>query len=344
MIARRFLRALLAASAVLPLAHGQQLEIRITEWMYTGLGAEFVEFTNVGTVPVDMNGWSYDDDSRIPGSFMLSGFGIVQPGESVIITETTEGIFRFDWGLPATVKVLGGVTNNLGRNDEINLYDATTTLHDRLTYGDQTFPGSIRTASMSGNPTCDGSLGANDCFAWVLAFVGDAYGSFLSSSTDLGNPGSYTPIPCGPPPPVSYCTAGTTSSGCEALISWTGTPSATATSGFTLTVNNLEGQKQGLLFYGVSGRAASAWGVGGTSYLCVKAPTQRTTTQSSGGTAGACDGTLALDWNAWRDANPTALGSPFSAGQIVDAQGWFRDPPAVKTTSLSNGLEFVLQP
>jgi hypothetical protein len=29
---------------------------------------------------------------------------------------------------------------------------------------------------------------------------------------------------------------------------------------------------------------------------------------------------------------------------VVNAQGWYRDPPAVKTTSLTNGLEFALVP
>ena len=144
--------------------------------------------------------------------------------------------------------------------------------------------------------------------------------------------------------PVTYCTAGTTTNNCNASMSSTGTPSASATSGFTLTVGSVEGQKQGIIFYGVTGRAATPWGVGGTSLLCVKAPTQRTGSQSSGGTLGACNGSLVLDWNAWRAAHPAGVGSPFAAGLVIDAQGWFRDPPAVKTTSLSNGIEFTLQP
>ncbi len=34
-----------------------------------------------------MTGWSFDDNHGQPGAFSLSAFGIVQPGESVIITE-----------------------------------------------------------------------------------------------------------------------------------------------------------------------------------------------------------------------------------------------------------------
>jgi Tol biopolymer transport system component len=145
--------------------------------------------------------------------------------------------------------------------------------------------------------------------------------------------------------PGAYCTAGTTSSGCIASISASGSPSASSGSGFTLSVSAVEGQKQGLLFYGLdnTGFAPAPWG-GSTSYLCIKSPTQRTPAQSSGGTAGACNGALAIDWNLFRASTPGALGSPFAAGQHVFAQGWFRDPPSPKTTSLSNAIEFVVGP
>jgi hypothetical protein len=66
--------------------------------------------------------------------------------------------------------------------------------------------------------------------------------------------------------------------------------------------------------------------------------------QNTGGTNNACDGVLAEDWLAFVAAHPGALGVPFSAGDVVNAQGWYRDPPAVKTTNLSDGLEFTLVP
>jgi hypothetical protein len=145
--------------------------------------------------------------------------------------------------------------------------------------------------------------------------------------------------------PGPYCTAGTTTNGCLASISAVGVASASSGSGYTLTVTSVEGQKQGLVFYGVnnSGFTPSPWGAG-SSYLCVKSPTQRTGVLDSGGTGGACDGAFALDFNAFITANPSSLGSPFAAGQHVFAQGWFRDPPSPKTTSLSNALEFVVGP
>jgi hypothetical protein len=145
---------------------------------------------------------------------------------------------------------------------------------------------------------------------------------------------------------LSYCTAGTSANGCSALVFGSGTPSATATTGFNISVTHVEGQKQGILFYGINntGFTPTVWGSGGTSYLCAKAPLQRTGVQNSGGTLNSCDGTLALDWNNYRATHATALGNPFSAGQAVYAQAWYRDPPSPKTTSLSDALSFVTCP
>lgn len=187
----RSLKTVFAATALaFTLATTASANMRITEWLYSGDGGEFVEFTNVGNAPIDMTGWSYDDDSRTPDIFDLSGFGVVQPGESVVITESVAADFIADWGLVG-VKVLGGYTNNLGRNDEINLFDASDALVDRLTYGDQNFPGSIRTADFSGNIYPE-NLGNNDPFSAVLSSVGDGFGSYSAGSGDVGNPGSYS--------------------------------------------------------------------------------------------------------------------------------------------------------
>ena len=144
-------------------------------------------------------------------------------------------------------------------------------------------------------------------------------------------------------PTFAYCTAGTTTHGCVPSISGTGTPSGTSGSGFTIQVASVEGQKQGLIFYGIdnTGFTPLGWGPS-TSFLCVKSPVQRTTAQSTGGTTNLCDGSLAIDWNAYVVANPGVLGNPFGSGQTVFAQGWFRDPPSPKTTMLSDALQFTV--
>lgn len=191
---RKSLASLAGASAVvLALASGAaSAQVRITEWMYSPVvsAGEFVELTNMGGAAVDFAGYSYDDDSRLPGVFSLAGFGLVQVGESVVFTQIAAADFRLAWGLPASVKVLGGVTNNLGRNDEINIFSGNA-LVDRLTYGDQNFPGSIRTQGTSGRPGSAGAIGANIPALWVFAVVGDAEQSVRTNSGlgDIGSPG-----------------------------------------------------------------------------------------------------------------------------------------------------------
>ena len=173
--------------------------LRITEWMYSGLGGEFVEFTNHSSAPIDLAGWSMDDSNAVPGAFSLGGAGILAAGESVIVTEAVASAFRSAWGLPPEARVIGelGVAsgNNLGRNDQIHLYDATGALADRLYYGDQTYPGTIRTQNASGRAPC-AALGLNAVAAWQLSVVGDAHGSVASTAGDVGSPGTFVAVDC----------------------------------------------------------------------------------------------------------------------------------------------------
>jgi uncharacterized protein YjiK len=180
------------------------MTIQITEYSYSSVNGEFVEFTNTGTSTVDMTGWSFDDSSRIAGSFSLSSFGSVKAGESVIITESDATAFRTAWGLSSTtVKILGGsalakVTNGvtatsdqaLQRADELNLYDNNGALIDRLTYDDATIAGSPRTQNVSAY-TDPANLGKNDASKWKLSTVGDIQGGKTSvTGGDIGSPGS----------------------------------------------------------------------------------------------------------------------------------------------------------
>jgi len=175
---------------------GAQPRMVITEWMYSGDspdGGEFAEFTNVGDAAIDVSGWSFDDKGREPGSFLLSG--VLAPGASLIITEDPAANFRASWGLGAEVIIIGDLGNpdgsSLGRNDEINLYDSKGNLIDRLTYGDEDFPGSVRTRDVTASPAVSSALGANSVLDWVEAEVDDAQGSWESAHGEIGNPGSF---------------------------------------------------------------------------------------------------------------------------------------------------------
>ena len=93
-------------------ANSASAAVYITEWQYNG--SEYIEFTNMSSLPVDMTGWSFDDDSRAPGTVSFSPFGIIGAGESFILAEAPEATFRTEWSLPTSVKVIGGNTTNFG--------------------------------------------------------------------------------------------------------------------------------------------------------------------------------------------------------------------------------------
>ncbi|SEA49276.1 Esterase-like activity of phytase [Leifsonia sp. 21MFCrub1.1] len=172
-------------------------DVRITEWMYSPgtTGGEFIELTNLGSTPVSLAGWSFDDDSETPGTVPLDALGTLASGESAIITESTDAAFRAEWSLGADVKILAGNTTGLGRADEINLFDGTDAvadLVDRLTYNDQGTGAAKgpRTQGKSGVPATAAALGANDASQWQLSAVGDAEASWASASGDIGSPGA----------------------------------------------------------------------------------------------------------------------------------------------------------
>jgi hypothetical protein len=139
------------------------------------------------------------------------------------------------------------------------------------------------------------------------------------------------------PPPVSYCTAGVSASGCQALIAYSGTPSATAPSGFLLLASGIEGQRDGIFFFGANGRQANPWG-NSTSYQCVVPPVKRGFVLPGNGSSGSCNAAFAFDLNAYWAAKPNKNPGP---GVLLQAQLWYRDPQSTsnQTTALSDAIE-----
>ncbi|MBL8802556.1 MAG: formylglycine-generating enzyme family protein [Planctomycetes bacterium] len=146
--------------------------------------------------------------------------------------------------------------------------------------------------------------------------------------------------------PTTYCTAGASTNFCFAQISANTQPNPANVAGCVITTSGLPGNRQGQVFYGIdnSGFTPTAWGGSfASSFLCVKAPTKRLgASLNSGGTAGLCNGTFVVDWDAFQAANPTALGNPWAFGDKVFVQSWYRDPLAAKTSNLSNALELTM--
>jgi hypothetical protein len=175
------------------------------------------------------------------------------------------------------------------------------------------------------------SAGGDFLVAWtggdaIGGLTGDVYGQRID--------------PAVPQPPAAYCTAQVNSAGCTPLIVWSGTPSATAPTPFDITAVNVLNNKNGLLFYGVSGPLFAPF-AGGTK--CAAPPTRRTGVQDSGGTPVGldCSGVFEIDFNVpiQNGVDPALV-----PGQAVYAQYWSRDPASPSTTNLTNALQLMIWP
>jgi len=167
-------------------------------------------------------------------------------------------------------------------------------------------------------------------------------GSFFSSRALVGSL-TYTLAA----PPTVYCTAKLTSNGCTPAIAFSGTPSATAGSGFVVSASNVRNNKNGLLVYGNSGASALPF-QGGT--MCVNPPTRRAPYQNSYGSHPTlppdCTGTYSIDMNAFAVGALGGTPTPWLAtpGSVINCQWWGRDPGfAVPDASmLTDGLEYTV--
>ncbi len=105
---------------------------------------------------------------------------------------------------------MGNNGANLGRADEINLFDAQNQLIDRLTYDDQGSgtTDSVRTQRTSGRPGSLAAIGVNNASLWVLSALNDVEGSYRSTagsgeSFELASPGSTSFAPAPVPLPAA---------------------------------------------------------------------------------------------------------------------------------------------
>jgi len=169
--------------------------IFVTEYLYSGTDAEFVELTNTTAAPIDLTGWSFDDQSAIPGTFDLSPAGLVAPGESIVITDVDAATFSAAWGLSGVTVLGGNLVAPIGRNDQLNVYDQTDTLVARATYGDEDFEGSVRAQDFAAQ-ICTEATGVDDAYAWTLGAVSDGWGCIASSGGDVGSPGTHAEVDC----------------------------------------------------------------------------------------------------------------------------------------------------
>ncbi len=200
MLKQNLIRVLLSAGAVagaVASAHADPLpDVRITEFMYKNVNSpgEFVQFTNLGSTAVNLSGWSEDDSSDTPGVHPLSG--ILQPGQSAILAESTPAAFDAAWGLPSSTDVIQeNSTDNLGSSDTIYLFDGTSVV-DELTYG-TVGPKASGTAAV---PINAAAIGANNSADWMLLTAGQdgaIHATGSGSPGDVASPGysAFAPVP-----------------------------------------------------------------------------------------------------------------------------------------------------
>ena len=140
------------------------------------------------------------------------------------------------------------------------------------------------------------------------------------------------------PAPTVYCTSKTSSLGCVPSIGASGSASASGAP-FTITCVDTISHRLGLLFYGFAPQGAAYQG----GYLCVQSPVFRTPVIDAGGTPGIddCSGIYSYDFDALIQSGAN-LG--LTAGEIVYAQFWARDPGIAFATVRSDALRFGIAP
>ncbi|MCY3000442.1 MAG: hypothetical protein NTV21_01340 [Planctomycetota bacterium] len=146
--------------------------------------------------------------------------------------------------------------------------------------------------------------------------------------------------------PQASCTPKLNTLGCAPVLSFVGSSSASATSGFTTHARQVRNQKSGVYFYGFAATAPLSF-LGGT--LCVATPLRRALVLASGGSNASlddCTGVLSFDWNAFSHGLLGGFPDPSLAvaGTSIHTQVWSRDPGSTFNASLSNTLSFVVLP
>lgn len=140
-----------------------------------------------------------------------------------------------------------------------------------------------------------------------------------------------------------FCPPKLNSCGSLPIISASGVPSVTATSGYSISANNMAAGAVALLVYTDQGRSQTPL-LGGT--LCLTTIRRAVPVIDSIGSPGNCDGVVTMDMNAY--ASGAMGGSPAGfltvPGTTVDCQYWARDANNSFGALLTGSVTYTICP
>ncbi len=167
----KFCKAVAAALFLLCLSASSVLaDLVITEIMgrsghSSPTDVDWWELTNTGPIPINLLGYSWDDNHQRVGMNIFPDM-VIDANESIIIRDTvdaSEEVWRFDWGLGPEITIHAPSTfSRLGNDDGVFLYDAAEQLITSITYGSSIvgFSNAWDTNSVSLGTSRDGEYGA----------------------------------------------------------------------------------------------------------------------------------------------------------------------------------------
>ncbi len=150
-------------------------------------GGDWFEISNTGVVTIDLNGWSWDDNSQTAGTHTFGAITLA-PGERLIVADfpsSNKAAWLTEWQLPATgLKIIANDEfNNIGfsgmgqSGDQVNIYDNNSQLK-----ASSAFTSSVAGFSIYFN---GGVSGGNS--------VSGVNSAWTSTSGDIGSPFNMPP-------------------------------------------------------------------------------------------------------------------------------------------------------
>jgi hypothetical protein len=193
---RSSMRIAAVVMLLLSVSFMSRAQLQITEVMSssshanTSVNGDWWELYNSGLSPIDLTGYSWDDNTVTPGSADFNGLTI-GPGQAIVIVQESIGAeqtWADLWGLSGvTVLNLGNTEfqNFSSGGDEVHLYDPSANQIASVSFGAATSGYSFEWDS-AGNSLGLSVLGENGAFQATLAAGG---------GPDIASPGGVRVIP-----------------------------------------------------------------------------------------------------------------------------------------------------